>query len=393
MRNFSILIILVVALASCKSQRQVSKTPPAPIQKELAEQTPADTIPETPEVVEPEPLDTVLITLKRVFPDTIKIKAVGDIMLGTNFPSPSYLPPSEGRGMLTQISDMLTGADILFGNLEGVILNEGGDPKNCRNPKTCYIFRSPEYMLSRMDEAGFNLFSVANNHAGDFGLPGRINTSRSLDSLGLWWAGNEQRPYTIFRDKGMIYGFAAFAPNKGTPSINNIDSARRTVQHLDSLVDVIIISFHGGAEGSKYTSVPREHEYFYGEDRGDVYKFSHELIDAGADVILGHGPHVPRAIEIYKNRLIAYSLGNFATYGRFNLRGVNGLAPILSFEIGPDGKFLSGRIISAKQVGAGIPVPDPEQQSLNKIKELTKKDFPEVELSFDESGEILYIHR
>ena len=191
----------------------------------------------------------------------------------------------------------------------------------------------------------------------------------------------------------MIYGFAAFAPNKGTPSINNIDSARRTVQHLDSLVDVIIISFHGGAEGSKYTSVPREHEYFYGEDRGDVYKFSHELIDAGADVILGHGPHVPRAIEIYKNRLIAYSLGNFATYGRFNLRGVNGLAPILSFEIGPDGKFLSGRIISAKQVGAGIPVPDPEQQSLNKIKELTKKDFPEVELSFDESGEILYIHR
>ena len=117
------------------------------------------------------------------------------------------------------------------------------------------------------------------------------------------------------------------------------------------------------------------------------------MIDAGADLIIGHGPHVPRAIEIYKNRLIAYSLGNFATYRRFNLRGDNGLAPIIEAEIGPDGNFLSGRIISVKQIGSGIPQPDENFTTIELIRNLTEKDFPEVGLTIDETGEIDYIHQ
>jgi hypothetical protein len=388
-----VLLFLTALLffASCKTQKIGSAGAQAEQDTVQVVVGRMDSIP--PAVTEDVVLDSVSLKIHRLLQDTIRIKAVGDIMLGTNFPDSTYLPPDRGRHMLTSITPLLKGSDLLFGNLEGVILNEGGTRKNCRNPKTCYLFRSPEYMATRLQEAGFNLLSVANNHAGDFGVEGRTNTSRVLDSLGFWYAGNNVQPYTIFKHQGMIYGFAAFAPNRGTPSINNIDSARNTVLMLDSLVDITIVSFHGGAEGAKYTGVPREHEYFYGEDRGDVYRFAHAMIDAGADVVLGHGPHVPRAVEVYKDRFIAYSLGNFATYRRFNLRGDNGLAPIVALEIGPQGKFLSGRIIPAKQIGSGIPVHDKKNVSIERMRDLTKKDFPEVDLRIDESGEIVYIHQ
>ena len=183
----------------------------------------------------------------------------------------------------------------------------------------------------------------------------------------------------------------AFSPNNGTQSINDLEAAKALIQHLDSLSDIIIVSFHGGAEGKKYQHVTREREYFYGENRGNVYEFSHEMIDAGADIIFGHGPHVARAIEVYKNRFIAYSLGNFATYGRFNLRGENGLAPIAKVWITEDGSFVKGKIISAIQKGAGVPEIDVNHGAAQKIKELTEADFPESKILIDPEGNIRYI--
>lgn len=215
---------------------------------------------------------------------------------------------------------------------------------------------------------------------------------RTLDSLGIHHAGQLAQPFTIFEKDRVTYGFAAFSPNTGTQSINDLEAAVDIVKHLDSLSDIIIISFHGGAEGSKYEHLTREREFFYGENRGNVYEFSHALIDAGADVIFGHGPHVARAVEVYKNRFIAYSLGNFATYGRFNLRGVKGLAPIAKINIDNKGKFISGKIISAKQKGAGIPVIDGSHAAALRIKELTESDFPESNISIDLEGNIRYLH-
>lgn len=385
-------ISAVIILASCKSQKQVSQTGP-PSQIDSLAQVKKDTI----IVIEEPVVDTTSIAiidapLEPAKKDSIIITGVGDIMLGTNFPESYYLPPNKGMDMLTGVAPIFSGADIVFGNLEGVLLDSGGTQKNCRNPKTCYLFRSPEYMGNRLQEAGFNLLSVANNHAGDFGAEGRINTGKVLDSLEINYSGNEQKPFTVFEKDGIKYGFAAFSPNKGTPQINDLIGAKATIAHLDSLVDIIIVSFHGGAEGSDYTAIPREHEYFYGEDRGDVYKFAHTLIDAGADVIFGHGPHVPRAIEVYKERFIAYSLGNFATYARFNLRGVNGLAPIVKIMVNNGGKFLSGQIISAKQSGWGVPEIDLNNTASKLIRDLTKKDLPEVNITIDESGFISYLH-
>lgn len=394
-KNLLFIILLSGAFAACKTQKSVPQKTTVDV-VDSAAVTPVDTIifnADTVAVLAADSLpsiDTLSIPLERK--DSIRFAAVGDIMLGTNFPESYYLPPNEGREMLQEVTSAFSDSDIVFGNLEGVLLDSGGTQKECRNPKTCYLFRSPEYMGDRLAEAGFNLFSVANNHAGDFGPEGRANTSKVLDSLGIPHAGNIERPYTIFEKEGITYGFAAFSPNKGTPNINDLKGAINIVAHLDSLTDIIIISFHGGAEGSNYTSVPREHEYFYGEDRGDVYNFAHTLVDAGADVIFGHGPHVPRAIDIYKDRFIAYSLGNFATYARFNLRGPNGLAPIIKLVMNNEGRFLSGQILSYRQYGRGVPKPDLNNGAAELIRELTKKDLPEVEITIDESGFISYLH-
>jgi hypothetical protein len=343
------------------------------------------------EVAEPKAQDSIVLTVSPL-KDTITIIGVGDIMIGTNFPNEGYLPPDSGKYMLAEVATTLRDADLTFGNQEGVILNEGGKQKYCSNPDVCYIFRSPEYLAQHYVDAGIDFMSLANNHAGDFGDEGRKNTMRTLDSLGIHHAGQLAQPFTIFEKDRVTYGFAAFSPNTGTQSINNLEAAVDIIKHLDSLSDIIIISFHGGAEGSKYEHLTREREFFYGENRGNVYEFSHALIDAGADVIFGHGPHVARAVEVYKNRFIAYSLGNFATYGRFNLRGVNGLAPIAKINIDNKGKFISGKIISAKQKGAGIPVIDDSHAAALRIKELTESDFPESNISIDLEGNIRYLH-
>jgi hypothetical protein len=251
----------------------------------------------------------------------------------------------------------------------------------------------PEYMTDNFVNAGFDVLSVANNHSGDFGLEGRENTGRVLDEKGINYAGFDTKPYTIFREGELIYGFVAFAPNKGTASINDIDSAVKIVQLLDTLSDVVIVSFHGGAEGKKFQHVTRKTEFFYGENRGNVYEFAHKLIDAGADVIFGHGPHVPRAIEVYNKRFISYSLGNFSTYARFNLRGENALAPIAKINVSPKGEFYNGKIISAIQTGLGIPKIDLKNRAGMKIKALLENDFPEAEIFIDHSGVISYIEK
>lgn len=330
----------------------------------------------------------VQINIHRLIKDTVKIIGVGDIMLGTNFPKEKYLPADSGKKLLHYVKDILSNADVTFGNHEGVILNEGGKQKECENPDLCYLFRSPEMLAGNLAEAGFDVMSLANNHAGDFGDIGRANTMKVLDSLNIHHAGLITNPYTTFMMEGMKYGFTAFSPNVGTMSINDLESAQKIVAHLDSISDIVIVSFHGGAEGAKYQHVPRKVEMFYGEDRGNVYEFAHGLIDKGADVIFGHGPHVTRAVEVYKNRFIAYSLGNFCTYARFSLKGDNGIAPIIKVFTNGKGEFFKAEVTPIIQKGAGIPQVDSNKQVIKRLQALTKEDFPEVDIVIDDNGNI-----
>jgi hypothetical protein len=334
---------------------------------------------------EPVLKDTTFIKRK------IVITGVGDIMLGSYFPSPVYLPPHNNPFLLLEsVADTLSSSDITFGNLEGSFLNKGDAEKKCKDTTICYLFRMPENYVSALTASGFDILSLANNHFGDFGLAARNRTKEILDSVGIFYGGLTEHPWSIFRKDSLLFGFCAFAPNAGTININEISAAGEIVRKLADTCDIVIVSFHGGAEGAEFQNVPRAVEIFKGESRGDVYNFAHSMIDNGADVVFGHGPHVTRAIEVYKDRFISYSLGNFCTYGRFNLAGPNGLAPIVKIKVDPSGKFLSGRIIPVFQPWPGGVKIDSNKRVINKIRELMAIDFPDALINVSEKGEISY---
>jgi poly-gamma-glutamate capsule biosynthesis protein CapA/YwtB (metallophosphatase superfamily) len=310
--------------------------------------------------------------------------------MGTNYPE-YKLPPSDGSGLMKDVEAVLRNADVTFGNLEGVLLDTGGTPKTCKDPKVCYAFRTPVRYAKNLVSAGFDMMSLANNHAGDMGDLGRQSSMKTLESSGILHAGQINQKTTIFEKDSIRYGLVAFAPNSNCVSLNDLEGAKNLVIGLDSIVDIVIVSFHGGAEGAQFQNVPRKHEIFHGEDRGDVYQFSHTLIDAGADIVFGHGPHVTRAVEVYNNKFIAYSLGNFCTYRGISVSGVNGLAPIIKVFTDAQGKFLKGEITSTYQsYESGVRI-DPAKQVLQKIKELTQKDFPESKIRIDDNGLITYL--
>jgi poly-gamma-glutamate capsule biosynthesis protein CapA/YwtB (metallophosphatase superfamily) len=227
--------------------------------------------------------------------DTLTIIGVGDIMMGTNYPE-NKLPAADGAFLMKDVEHILKNADVTFGNLEGTLLNEGGTPKTCHDPKVCYAFRTPVVYVKNLVNAGFDMMSLANNHAGDMGDLGRRSSMKTLEDAGILHAGQLNQKTTIFEKDGIKYGLAAFAPNSNCVPLNNLEGAKEIVRTLALQTDIVIVSFHGGAEGAQYQHVPKATELFHGENRGNVYKFSHELIDAGADVIFGHGPHVTRAV-------------------------------------------------------------------------------------------------
>ncbi|NPA34008.1 MAG: CapA family protein [Chlorobi bacterium] len=310
--------------------------------------------------------------------------AVGDIMLGTLYPSIKYLPPNNDCSFLmAEVNHILNDADVTFGNLEGTFCGDTLQVKKCKNPKVCYRFCMPDHFVNCLKDAGFDLMSIANNHIYDFGYSGLKNTMKVLSEAGIKYAGVVSHPWdTLHLPSGIVIGFTAFSPNRGTLNINNYDLLRSVIDTLEKLSDIIIVSFHGGAEGSKYTHVPREQEIFLGEKRGNVYEFAHKAIDFGADVVIGHGPHVPRAFELYKDKFIAYSLGNFATYKRFNLSGPNGIAPIVKIYVDTTGKFLKAEITSIYQdEDTGVHI-DSLDRAFKLIEQLTKEDFPETPLKF-----------
>lgn len=322
--------------------------------------------------------------------DTLTIIGVGDIMMGTNYPE-DRLPPEDGAFLMREVESILRDADVTFGNLEGTLLNEGGTPKKCKDPKLCYAFRTPVHYVKNLLNAGFDMMSLANNHAGDMGDEGRDTTMNTLLRAGILHAGQISMKTIILIKDSIRYGLAAFAPNSNCVPINDLEGARNIIRQLDSLVDIVIVSFHGGAEGAKFEHVPRTHEIFHGEDRGDVYNFSHTLIDAGADIVFGHGPHVTRGIEIYNKRFIAYSLGNFCTYKGISITGVNGLAPIIKVFTNPEGEFLKGQITATVQTHATGIITDPQNSVIKIIQNLTKKDFPESKIQIDDNGLITYL--
>ncbi len=305
---------------------------------------------------------------------TIRIRAVGDIMLGSDFPNDgAHLPPDGGEGSFTDVTSLLSDADLTFGNLEGPLC-DGGTTHKCKPGQNCYAFRTPTAYGAFIDQAGFDLLSTANNHAEDFGMQCRTETETTLAGLGIAFSGRPGTIASVEHDNVKV-AMIGFHSSRNSHYINDHEAAAALVRSVDQSHDLVIVSFHGGAEGSKAIHVPDAMEIFYGEKRGHLRVFARTVVQAGADLVLGHGPHVPRGLEVVDGRLIAYSLGNFATYGRFNLSGHLGTSLVLEATLDAEGKLVAGQILPVKQIGEGRPVPDDEGVAIDLVRSLSTEDF------------------
>jgi len=318
----------------------------------------------------------------------IHVRAVGDIMLGTQTPT-GFLRPQTKGSILKYIQPYLQAADLTLGNLEGTLCNSGATDKCEPDSLDCYLFRMPERYGADLNRAGFDWLSLANNHIGDFGADCRARTEQILDSLGIGWSG---RPgtYSIRKVAGVSVVFVAFHSGGFCNSLLDIPAAAAWIKQLKAENDLVVVSMHGGAEGLSAMTLPDTMEWYYGEPRGNLRQFAHAVIEAGADLVVGHGPHVPRAVELYQGRIIAYSLGNFATYGRFNLQDERRFGAILDVTFSRSGKLLSAKLISIEQRYWGVPFIDPEHRFAWLVDSLSSADTPEYGAHFSTVGNLIY---
>lgn len=312
----------------------------------------------------------------------LTLKAVGDIVPGTNFPYNKL--PASGAQLFKPITPLLKDADLVFGNFESTLTDYAYSAKDVSRGMV-FAFRSPPSYNQYLKAAGFDVLSVANNHSFDFGDQGFKDTMTHINQAGMQAFGD--RGQIVYQTvKGISVAFIGFSYFDDHNSMHDLAWGKQIVQKAQEKADIIVISVHAGAEGSDAVHVRNQDEYFYGENRGNMVKFSRTMIDAGADLVLGHGPHVPRAMEVYQGKLIAYSLGNFVGYRTLSTVGNLGYSLVLEVQMNPEGDFVAGKIHPVQLDSSGIPYPDSQGSSIQLIQSLTQSDFPNTPLKIESDG-------
>jgi hypothetical protein len=190
--------------------------------------------------------------------------------------------------------------------------------------------------------------------------------------------------------QGIKVAVIGFSPYAGANNLNDLDHSRAIVQRAKQEADLVVVQVHMGAEGSDKGHVKPGSEIFFGENRGDPIAFSHTVIDAGADVVIGHGPHVLRGMQFYKGKLIAYSLGNFAGGGKtLSSNGVLKYAGILHVSLTKDGTYAGGKFLSTYMNAAGVPTRDTaNERGRSLVEQLSEDDFGRTAARIGKDGSI-----
>ena len=306
----------------------------------------------------------------------------GDLTLGSSYGN----PPNGGRELLAAGAPVLKKSHIAAVNYEGTF-GPGGASKCGGGSSDCFAFQAPPGNARTLRRAGVDIVNHANNHAFDYGALGWRSTRDALTAAKVKATGAPGEIVVINR-RGTKVAFLGFSTYSWTNSMADDAKVRIQIERAASEADIVVAFLHAGAEGESKVHVPQGAEEAYGEYRGDSRHFARVAIDAGADVVLGSGPHVLRGLELYKGRLIAYSLGNLAGWHNFGTGGRSSLSALLTLVLAPDGRFFVGRIASYRLNGAGVPHADPKRGAYRLMRSLTRSDFPDTRLKFAADGEI-----
>ncbi len=294
----------------------------------------------------------------------VTIAWVGDMAL--QGPAPSSL--------FSGVRKNLSGADIAIGNLEGT-LSTGGTSKCGKHSTQCYAFQSPPRTAALFRGAGFDDLNVANNHAFDYGAFGQTQTLHALGANGLHWSGLPGQ-ITVLKRNRLRVAILGFAPYPWAQSLLNIPAAEKLVRKAKTRADLVICVMHAGAEGVAYQHVPQGTEYFAGENRGNARLFAHSVIDAGADLVVASGPHVLRGMQLYHGKVIAYSLGNFATAGgALSTGGILGEGGIFRITLNGNGAATYGKFLPVQLVSGEPRLVHGSNEIVSRVNALSRSDF------------------
>lgn len=301
----------------------------------------------------------------------ITIGWAGDMTPGSSAGNPGH----GGRDLFAKVRSQLRQPDVMIVNLEGTYASAGG-PTKCDGSRSgsCFTFRAPLSYAKALRWSGIDAVSLANNHTYDYKARGYAQTKAQLRANKIAYTGAAGQ-ITIRRVKGVRVAMIGFSPYSRNNNVNDIANAQRLVKKATKKADVVVVIAHLGAEGADKRHTPTKTEVAYGERRGNPRKFAHAVIRAGADLVVGSGPHVLRGIEKYRGHLIAYSLGNFAGKN-FNTRGLGGVSGILSVQLTKTGAVRGGQFTSVILGSvSGIPSVDRKNRGLKLVRTLSRQDF------------------
>jgi len=318
---------------------------------------------------------------------TVTIAAVGHIVIGTDFPEDKqFLPRDDGEGLIDHVAPLVSFADISLGNLAAP-LSERGRVKPNVDWNRRFAFRTPPRYAPVLTRLGLDVVLAANNHIRDFGQDAYDDTIALLDEMRIAHVGLVDEVYAkrVHGIKVAVVGFTQpYRPD--FQSHHDIEAAGEVIARLSVDYDVVIALVHGGGEGKKYKHVTRGKEFAGSEYRGRIVDLAHQLVDRGADLVIGYGAHHPRAMELYAGRIIAYSLGNFLTYGPFDLHAPNYMSLVLQVTLDLRGELVDAQIVPLRLKFPGVPSFDPKGRSIKLLCRLSIKDFPESPLTILPDG-------
>jgi len=240
--------------------------------------------------------------------EEVSLVAVGDISYSRGVER-IVIKQNNTNYPFLKIQDYLKSVDLVFGNLETPI-TQGPEI-----PDFEMIFRSNPGTEQALKQAGFSILSLANNHTPNFGEKGLKDTFNFFANAGIKYVGagqNEQEAYqpVYIEKRGIKFAFLAYndtdvvpayyeaSVNRAGTAFMRVDKMTEAVKEAKRKADFVIVSMHAGTE-------------YAGKPNKSQVNFAHAAIDAGADLVIGHHPHVVQTMEKYKGKFIFYSLGNF----------------------------------------------------------------------------------
>lgn len=292
---------------------------------------------------------------------TVVAREAGDFRIGAMGDLVFSGDTDANRRGLREAAALAEQSDFVFANLEGVITSHEVAAKPYV-PGRSYAFRFPVATAGLLRDSGVHAVTIANNHSNDYGAQGFADSRQHLGAAGIGMTG--QRDHVLYIERGgKRIALVAFGFYSRFNDINDIPAAVALVKRARAQVDLVVVTFHAGAEGAVAALLGDETELFMGERRGNPRAFSRAVIDAGADLVVGHGPHVLRAVECMGGKPVVHSLGNFVSAGGLNTRGLAGLTAYLEVVFSGEGGVRGLRLVPMTFSASRYPVVDGKEQS------------------------------